>query len=930
MDFLKSVSSAVLSKATGPLPNVSIEDIDLGFEGRTIWTLHKGTKRDDSSPVSVLAFDSLKPINNPRKSLLPLAKNALRKLRTMRHPDVLRLIDSVETPTAVYIAVEPVRPLRSVLESMVGKDDMRAEWVTWGLSKLATAVKFINVDAQSAHGNIRIDSIFVTPAGEWRLGGFDVLSAMNDPAGVLFNMGGIVPDAGQYASPEVKRGGWSILKEMESHALDSYDIGLLVFEAYNNVHPSQIGGGLPPSGRIPSAVYGLAKRLLSVTPKGRMSTSQFLEVGVSDGGFFKENRLQNVSSGMDSFMLSSDSERGALMRMLSESTEAFPPEFLQHKVLPSLLQALSYNPAAQAQQNLSAPTMHAAKILPLVLRLGAPLPEKQWVDTISPAIVKCYGSPDRAMRMALLENLELYSERLSQKVVCDKIWPRLVTGFHDTVAALREATLRSILPLAPKLSDRILNNDLLRYLAKTQIDVEPGIRTNTTVLLGRLSEKLSLNTRRKVLIPAFSRSLKDAFVHARMAGLMALMATADSFEADDLATQVLPAICPALMDKEKIVREQADKGVALFLQRVQAAAATMPETVLPPEGENGSSGFGSSGPMPYAPASKSLAESLMSTAVSSAGGAATALASWAATTAAAKATGGSGGGPPAPVVAVPPASSIPPGQSMTSAGKALYDPWLGNGNGNSDTAEKNGAAAGAEQENDDEQDEEEGDDDLVSRFGPKLSASNSILDLLSDSSPLDDPRPFAFGQVSGGASAGSALRSGSSGPGARAGSSSPGAGGGAWEPMVPVSLGGASRSSNVGADAGARTPSRTGSTLGGTASVNSSNAVGSVGRTPSTRASVLGSPSLASASASSTRAPSPAVAAVAASSAPVSRNGSTAPHHTAASSASTPAPTSPPAPAAPPMTKEEKRAEMERKREERKAKLAQMKNKPRP
>ncbi|KAE8254034.1 hypothetical protein A4X13_0g3564 [Tilletia indica] len=888
MDFLKSVSSAVLSKATGPLPNVSIEDLDLSYEGRSIWSLHKGTKRDDSTPVSVLIFDSQKPINNPRKSLLPLAKNALRKLRTMRHPDVLRLIDSVETPTAVYIAVEPVRPLRAVLEGMAGKDEMRSEWVTWGLSKLAIAVKFINVDAQSAHGNIRMDSVFVTPSGEWRLGGFDTLTAMNDPAGVLFNMGGIVPDAGQYASPEVKRGGWGALKEMEAHTLDSYDIGLLIFESYNNIHPSQIGGGLPPAGRIPPAIYPLTKRLLSPTPKGRMSSSQFLEVGDSDGGFFKENRLQTVASGMDSFMLSSDSERGALMRVLSESSEAFPSEFLQHKVLPSLLQALSYNPAVQAQQMLSAPTMHAAKILPLVLKLGSPLAEKEWTDTISPTIVKCYNSPDRAMRMALLENLELYSGRMSNKVICDKIWPRLITGFHDTVPALREATLRSILPLSPKLSDRILNNDLLRYLAKTQVDIEPGIRTNTTVLLGRLSEKLSLNTRRKVLIPAFARSLKDAFVHARMAGLMALMAIADSFEPDDLAMQVLPAICPALVDKEKSVRDQADKGVALFLERVKIAVARMPETVLPPAAPDG---MGTEvGPMPFAPAGKSLAESLMSTAVSSAGGAASVLASWAATAAASKAAESSSSStsiPSAAVVPVPPASSIPQGESMSSGTKTTLDVWGDQTNG----------------DDEDDDDDEFQEAKVAQSFSSKPVVSHApASDLLSDSSnansPMDDARPFAFGQVSG-SSAG------------RGGFGSTSAGGGGWEPMVPVSL--HANRAKVSSPPAPPSPSP----------------ARAPAPAPATRAPIRAPsaiPASTSSSSAGTRTPT-----LAAASSP-----SLAPSSRAASPAVTPSSSNglggavSPVAAGPPMTKEEKRAEMERKREERKAKLAQMKSRPRP
>ena len=200
------------------------------------------------------------------------------------------------------------------------------------------------------------------------------------------------------------------------------------------------------------------------------------------------------------------------------------------------------------------------------------------------AITKAFTSADRGMRMALLDNLETYADRLDNKVVVDKIWPNLITGLGDSVAAIREGTLRAILPLAPKLSDRILNNELLRVLAKTQVDPEPGIRTNTTVLIGRLAPFLSSNTKKTVLVPAFARALKDTFVHARVAGMMALVATGDSFEAEDLAKQVLPAIMPGLMDREKIVRDQAHNACDVFLKRVKEVAATLPETMLPPDG----------------------------------------------------------------------------------------------------------------------------------------------------------------------------------------------------------------------------------------------------------------------------------------------------------------------------------------------------------
>lgn len=108
-----------------------------------------------------------------------------------------------------------------------------------------------------------------------------------------------------------------------------------------------------------------------------------------------------------------------------------------------------------------------------------------------------------------------------------------------------------ILDFGRQLNDRLLNNDLLRLLAKMQVDPEPSIRTNTCILLGRLAPLLGPNTKKKVLVPAFARSLKDTFVHARVAGLMALMATVEFYDKDDIAGRVIPNMAFTMIDKEK-------------------------------------------------------------------------------------------------------------------------------------------------------------------------------------------------------------------------------------------------------------------------------------------------------------------------------------------------------------------------------------------
>jgi SCY1-like protein 1 len=74
-----------------------------------------------------------------------------------------------------------------------------------------------------------------------------------------------------------------------------------------------------------------------------------------------------------------------------------------------------------------------------------------------------------------------------------------VTGFTDLAPVVREETVKAVLVVVPKLSDRIINGELLRHLAKTANDEQPGIRTNTTICLGKIARNLGTNVRQLVL-----------------------------------------------------------------------------------------------------------------------------------------------------------------------------------------------------------------------------------------------------------------------------------------------------------------------------------------------------------------------------------------------------------------------------------------------
>ncbi|KAL4975423.1 armadillo-type protein [Aspergillus desertorum] len=552
MDFLKSAVASAMAKGSS-FPYSLGERVDVSD---SIWALHNATKREDGSACSVFTFEIAS-----NKSLLPLARNAVRKSRTLRHPGVIKVLDTIETETSIYIVTERVVPLCW----HVKRRSLSEETSKWGLYTVACTLKFINGDAASVHGAVRASSVYTSESGEWKLGGFNILSSMNDDQAVIYTYGSLLPDTARYTPPEIVKGGWDAIKRNPLTAVDSYGLAILVFEVFNGNFTGEVG----KTTNIPPSMHQSYKRLGTANPKLRLSPAHFVEQGKKSGGFF-ETPLIRLTDDIDSLGLKSDAERDEFLNELDNLSEDFPEEFFKMKVLPELLKSVEFGGGGP-------------KVLSAILKIGGKLSQDEFNAKLTPVVVRLFGNPDRAIRVCLLDNLPIMAENLSRKVVNDKIFPQMTSGFTDAAPVVREQTVKAVLPIINKLSDRTINGELLKFLARTANDEQPGIRTNTTICLGKIAKNLGQTSRAKVLVAAFTRALRDPFVHARNAGLLALSATLEVFSEDDCATKVLPAICPALLDREKLIRDQANKTLDLYLQRVRKFGNTMADTALPAE-----------------------------------------------------------------------------------------------------------------------------------------------------------------------------------------------------------------------------------------------------------------------------------------------------------------------------------------------------------
>ncbi|CAG0918235.1 unnamed protein product [Notodromas monacha] len=466
----------------------------------SIWRLHEGSKRGftEESTVFVLA----------EESRVEDAKSNAKKLKLLRHPNILKYFDSAESEKCVYIATERVRPLQIFLES-AGTGQKRDINLIWGIHQLLCGLSFLE-KAGSGHGNVIASSVYVTRSGEWKLSGFEAKSG---------------DDRRCFAE--------------------------LVKDIYR--------------GKLPKLFAPIVSRLNSEAS----TLSDALDRLKAPGGFFDDERIRLLRDiehlgkiclpplSLCAFQTASKEDAQSILTKVQKLMDDFPTDLCRFKILPAMMNAHEYGTAG-------------VTALTTIFKYAQLLEAKDYTSVVLPFVVRLFGSKDRATRLRLLQNMDQFAPHLTASAVNSEIFPNLVLGFQDTNPTIREHTLKALLALASKLNPNNLNVETLKHLARLQTrDEEGGIRTNTTICLGKMAQYLDVETRRKVLIPAFCRSLKDPFPPARSAGVLALSACQGYFYLAEVACRVLPALAPLTIDPEKAVRVEVFKALNGFVQKLE-------------------------------------------------------------------------------------------------------------------------------------------------------------------------------------------------------------------------------------------------------------------------------------------------------------------------------------------------------------------------
>uniref|UniRef100_A0A8C9ZHQ0 N-terminal kinase-like protein n=1 Tax=Sander lucioperca TaxID=283035 RepID=A0A8C9ZHQ0_SANLU len=535
--------------ARDPVKDFAYEILPDSQETSGIWTLHRGKRKTNGEPVSVFLYE----VAQGTEQQTQLAKAAFKRMKTLRHPNILAYVDGLETEKSLYLVTEQVTPLAVHLKAQAEKGGSGELEVSWGLHQIVKALSFLVNDCHLLHNNLGVSAVFVDRAGEWKLGALDhVAPEQGDPSGVsLPTPKAVYPDMERYDPPEMSN------SSGEKWAGEVWRLGCLIWEVFNGPLPRT--SSLRSLGKIPKALVPHYCELVGANPRARPNPASFLQNCRAPGGFLSNSFVES-NLFLEEIQIKEPAEKQQFFQDLSDNLDSFPEDFCKHKVLPQLLTAFEFGNAG-------------AVVLTPLFKVGKFLSAEEYQQKIIPVIVKMFSSTDRAMRIRLLQQMEQFIQYLNEAAVNSQIFPHVVHGFTDTNPAIREQTVKSMLLMAPKLNETNLNQELMRHFARLQARDEQGpIRCNTTVCLGKIASYLNAGTRQRVLISAFSRATKDPFPASRSAGVLGFAATHNFYSLTEIAARILPTLCAVTVDPDKSVRDQAFKAIKSFLSKLETVS----------------------------------------------------------------------------------------------------------------------------------------------------------------------------------------------------------------------------------------------------------------------------------------------------------------------------------------------------------------------
>eukprot|EP01138_Halocafeteria_seosinensis_P005490 gb/GECG01005612.1/.p1 GENE.gb/GECG01005612.1/~~gb/GECG01005612.1/.p1 ORF type:complete len:866 (+),score=105.90 gb/GECG01005612.1/:1-2598(+) len=490
------------------------EGIEKCFHTRPLWSsirdgeaIHPSASIQQTDKTVTIWQLNKKEASSER---IQAAQMGIKRLRTLRHPGILKYLDSIDTQDQLILVTEKAYPVRAWCQQSSNQSEARDELrtsIVWGLHCVSQTLKWLHTECRMVHGCLSSDAVFVTERGDWCIGNLDTTFHRDDKVGFQTVMNRVnLEDA--YKGPE--RSGRRDLQDTnlttQAHALDAWALSILIIDVFQASgllekgdsgrpiietdvdtitqevmeHDSnqrmKVGNTNYISG-MPKSLRTALTKLLDPGYRTRISVASFLEESDIKRKFFGEEIVEALQF-IDNLALKEPDEKKQFFERLHSIVKGtqLPRNIAKHKILPALKQAL----------NMGQERGGGAVVISPMIEIGGKLTSSEYQEQIVPSIVSMFRSPERATRLQLLHKLPSYVSMVDKSTLNGEVCKNILGGFHDNSEALRQATVKSTVALAPHLEPDKLLELVSKGLKKSIRDSIAAVRVNTLVALGQI------------------------------------------------------------------------------------------------------------------------------------------------------------------------------------------------------------------------------------------------------------------------------------------------------------------------------------------------------------------------------------------------------------------------------------------------------------
>lgn len=529
------------------------------YHSTPLWDLYEGIRKRDSYPVTVFKGKNV-PNGQMGSEVNELIQHAAHMSKVIRVPGVCPVLDVFDETGSddVFVVTEAVQPLSPQLSSQ----KIKSQGLMLGLSDLFRLFEII--EPLFIMGNVSSDNIYTDKNGSWVLFGLECCFSKAKDKFDPFKFKDYVRIYNRFCNDGTSRG-----DELDPMIIDNVLLGQVVNQIFNK---SQIS--IPTNWN--KLIHGITQGKLSM--KGFISNIKQSNIWQQDDmmSIYEELKELNIKNAKDKLLLMKRFENYYINCQDKDQFQYLTNGFMDNLIVPEITTTLKW--ITSVENGLQIYNNSLVKLLTILLDLVVHQSDKETAkidNDIKELIYLSFKFSDRQIRFILLIYLPKLLSIFPPKTLdfSNRIFSFYLQGMLDTDKALRLQTLKTIPYILEEITERQLNNEILRTIAKTQVDPEEEIRTWTILVIVKISDKLTgISNRDNVLATIYTKSLKDPSIKTKLAALYGLRMSVDIFNVDVIANKVMSVIAPGLLDKDKIIRTKAKELFNIYLKKLESEA----------------------------------------------------------------------------------------------------------------------------------------------------------------------------------------------------------------------------------------------------------------------------------------------------------------------------------------------------------------------